>query len=109
MEIVEDRYQAGSTVITSQLPVDARHAVIDEPTFADAILDRVRGRARAGGALAPHSTTPIGWRSTARPSARATTPASRRTGDDHSQGPAMRGAASAHGGKRRAAHGCCRT
>jgi DNA replication protein DnaC len=41
MEIVEDRYQAGSTVITSQLPVDAWHAVIDEPTFADAILDRL--------------------------------------------------------------------
>lgn len=31
MEIVEDRYQAGSTVITGQLSVDARHAVIDEP------------------------------------------------------------------------------
>ena len=41
MEIVEDRYQSGSTVITSQLPVDAWHAVIDEPTFADAILDRL--------------------------------------------------------------------
>ena len=41
MEIVEDRHQAGSTVITSQLPVDAWHAVIDEPTFADAVLDRL--------------------------------------------------------------------
>ncbi|GMG85186.1 hypothetical protein LNKW23_44020 [Paralimibaculum aggregatum] len=41
MEVVEDRYQAGSTVITSQLPVDAWHAVIDEPTFADAIPDRL--------------------------------------------------------------------
>ncbi|MEM6354212.1 MAG: ATP-binding protein [Pseudomonadota bacterium] len=41
MEIVEDRYQAGPTIITSQLPVDAGHAVIDEPTFADAILDRL--------------------------------------------------------------------
>jgi DNA replication protein DnaC len=41
MEIVEDRHQAGSTVITSQLPIDAWHAVIDEPTFADAILDRL--------------------------------------------------------------------
>lgn len=28
-------------VITSQLPVDAWHDVIDEPTFADAILDRI--------------------------------------------------------------------
>ena len=41
MEIVEDRYQSGSTVITSQLPVDTWHDVIDEPTFADAILDRL--------------------------------------------------------------------
>ncbi|WP_285675158.1 ATP-binding protein, partial [Paralimibaculum aggregatum] len=31
MEIAEDRYQAGSTRITRQLPVDAWHAVIDEP------------------------------------------------------------------------------
>ena len=41
MEIVEDRYGAGSTVITSQLPVEAWHEVIGEPTFADAILDRI--------------------------------------------------------------------
>ena len=41
MEIVEDRYGSGSTLITSQLPVDAWHEVIGEPTFADAILDRL--------------------------------------------------------------------
>ena len=41
MEIVEDRYGRGSTLITSQLPVDAWHEVIGEPTFADAILDRL--------------------------------------------------------------------
>jgi len=41
MEIVEDRYGAGSTLITSQLPVEAWHEVIGEPTFADAILDRI--------------------------------------------------------------------
>ena len=41
MEIVEDRYGAGSTLITSQLPVDSWHEVIGEPTFADAILDRL--------------------------------------------------------------------
>ena len=41
MEIVEDRYGAGSTLITSQLPVDAWHEVIGDPTFADAILDRL--------------------------------------------------------------------
>jgi DNA replication protein DnaC len=37
MEIVED----WSTLITSQLPVSAWHDVIGEPTFADAILDRL--------------------------------------------------------------------
>ncbi|HEY5708608.1 MAG TPA: IS21-like element helper ATPase IstB [Solirubrobacterales bacterium] len=41
MEIVEDRCGTGSTLVTSQLPVDAWHAVIDEPTVADAILDRL--------------------------------------------------------------------
>lgn len=41
MEIVEDRYATGSTLITSQLPVGKWHDVIGEPTFADAILDRL--------------------------------------------------------------------
>jgi DNA replication protein DnaC len=41
MEIVEDRYGAGSTLITSQLPIDRWREVIGEPTFADAILDRI--------------------------------------------------------------------
>ena len=41
MEIVEERYGRGSTLITSQLPVNAWHEVIGEPTFADAILDRL--------------------------------------------------------------------
>ena len=41
MEIVEDRYGRGSTLITSQLPIETWHEVIGEPTFADAILDRL--------------------------------------------------------------------
>ncbi len=41
MEIVEDRYGTGSIMLTSQLPVDAWHDVVGEPTFADAILDRI--------------------------------------------------------------------
>jgi hypothetical protein len=40
MEIVEDRYGRGSTLITSQLPTDTWHEVIGEPTFADDILHR---------------------------------------------------------------------
>jgi len=41
MEILEGRYGRRSTMITSQLPVDRWHEVIGEPTFADAILDRI--------------------------------------------------------------------
>ena len=41
LEIVEDRYDAGSLVITSQIPVDRWHDLIGVPTLADAILDRV--------------------------------------------------------------------
>jgi len=41
MEIIEDRHGRGSTLITSQLKVDKWHEVIAEPTFADAILDRI--------------------------------------------------------------------
>ena len=41
MEIVEERYQKGATLFTSQLPVATWHEVIGEPTFADAILDRL--------------------------------------------------------------------
>jgi hypothetical protein len=41
MEIVEDRHGSCSTLITSQLSHDKWHDVIGEPTFADAILDRI--------------------------------------------------------------------
>ncbi len=41
LEIFEDRYANASTLITSQLPVSSWHEVIDEPSFADAILDRI--------------------------------------------------------------------
>jgi len=41
MEIIEDRHGRNSTIITSQLPIDKWHEIIGEPTFADAILDRI--------------------------------------------------------------------
>jgi DNA replication protein DnaC len=41
LEILEDRYAARSTIVTSQLPPDAWHDWIDDPTVADAILDRL--------------------------------------------------------------------
>jgi DNA replication protein DnaC len=40
-EICEDRYQARSTILTSQLPVTRWHEQIGDPTLADGILDRL--------------------------------------------------------------------
>ena len=40
-KIIEDRHERRSTIVTSQLPVETWHEVIGEPTFADAILDRL--------------------------------------------------------------------
>jgi DNA replication protein DnaC len=65
LEILDDRHGAGSTLVTSQFPVDQWHGVINDATVADAILDRLvhnayridlKGeslrRARAGGPAA---------------------------------------------------------
>jgi DNA replication protein DnaC len=41
LEILDDRYDKKSTLITSQLPVEQWHAYLGDPTLADAILDRV--------------------------------------------------------------------
>ena len=41
LEVFEDRHGLRSTMIASQIPVDSWHALIGEPTLADAILDRV--------------------------------------------------------------------
>ena len=41
LEIVEDRYMAGSTIFTSQLPVKEWHEFIGDPTIADAVMDRI--------------------------------------------------------------------
>jgi DNA replication protein DnaC len=41
LEIVDDRHGRGSTIVTSQLPVDDWHDVIADPTVADAVLDRL--------------------------------------------------------------------
>ena len=41
LEIVEDRYDLGSILITSQLPLENWHDIIGDPTIADAILDRI--------------------------------------------------------------------
>lgn len=41
LEIVDDRYNKGSLLITSQVPVSQWHDVIADPTLGDAILDRI--------------------------------------------------------------------
>jgi len=41
LEILEERYGRRSTIVTSQLPVDCWHQIIGDPTYADAILDRL--------------------------------------------------------------------
>jgi DNA replication protein DnaC len=45
LDILEDRYGLGSTMITSQLPVDTWYNFIEEPTLADAIMDRLSASA----------------------------------------------------------------
>jgi DNA replication protein DnaC len=41
LEVLEDRYGARATVVTSQLPRENWHEWIGDPTVADAILDRL--------------------------------------------------------------------
>ncbi len=41
LEILEDRYASRSTLVTSQIPIDKWHDILGDPTFADAILDRL--------------------------------------------------------------------
>lgn len=41
LEIVEDRYGSGATIITSQCPTKQWHPAIGDPTLADAICDRL--------------------------------------------------------------------
>lgn len=44
LQIMEDRYAKKSLIITSQLPVSKWHEYIDEPTLADAIMDRLSAK-----------------------------------------------------------------
>jgi DNA replication protein DnaC len=45
LEIIDDRYEKGSLLITSQIPISRWHEVIGDHTIGDAILDRVVHRA----------------------------------------------------------------
>jgi len=41
LEIMEDRHNVRSTIISTQYPVSEWHQLIDDPTLADAICDRL--------------------------------------------------------------------
>lgn len=41
LEVLEDRNQARSTVITSQYPIKTWHEVVGSPTLADAMVERI--------------------------------------------------------------------
>ena len=45
LQILEDRFAKGATVVTSQLPVNKWHEYIKEATLADAICDRLTANA----------------------------------------------------------------
>jgi DNA replication protein len=45
LQVLEDRCGKRATIITSQLPVNKWHQYINEPTLADAIMDRLSGSA----------------------------------------------------------------
>ena len=45
LEIIDDRDQKGSLLMTSQVPIPRWHEIIGDPTLGDAILDRVVHRA----------------------------------------------------------------
>jgi DNA replication protein DnaC len=40
-EILEDRYDIHSTLVTSQLPIPKWHQIVGDPSVADALLDRL--------------------------------------------------------------------
>jgi DNA replication protein DnaC len=46
LQILEDRYGKKSIIITSQIPVSQWYDYINEPTLADAILDRLTAKAQ---------------------------------------------------------------
>ncbi len=45
LEIVDDRYEKGSLLVTSQVPVSRWHELVGDPTIGDALLDRIVHRA----------------------------------------------------------------
>jgi DNA replication protein DnaC len=63
LEILDDRYQRTSTIVTSQLPLKHWHESIGDATLADAILDRLVHNAHKielkGGSLRKKNTVDV--------------------------------------------------
>ena len=90
LEVIEDRNQRRSTIVTSQLPIAGWHDALGEPTLADATLDRLLHNAHrvelrgdslrrrhdpsepqltaSDGSAAPVDAVPAGQRPAGRPS-----------------------------------------
>jgi DNA replication protein DnaC len=68
MEVIDDRHDRRATLLASQIPVDRWHAVIGDPTYADAILDRVVHQAYrlelAGESMRKHAAAKAGEEAT---------------------------------------------
>ena len=45
LEVLDDRYARRGTLLASQIPVEHWHEVVGDPTFGDAILDRLLNNA----------------------------------------------------------------
>ena len=41
IELLDDRYTVRSTIVTSQYPINKSYETMEDPTLADAILDRI--------------------------------------------------------------------
>jgi DNA replication protein DnaC len=41
LELLDDRYRKGGTIIAGQVPLSSWHELIGEPTIADAVMDRL--------------------------------------------------------------------
>jgi hypothetical protein len=63
LEVIDDRHQRRSTILTSQLPINTWHDNLGDPTLADAICDRIlhtahRIELRGESLRKPHHPTP---------------------------------------------------
>mgnify|MGYP006274475939 FL=1 len=53
LEILEDRYRVGSTIVTGQRPIEPSHEVAGDPIPPDAIFDRFGHNAHRLGSDVP--------------------------------------------------------